>query len=442
MDHAADSKVRSFGVGPTTGPTVSRSENVSTSPNTPSQGGRRAGEAQAPIEANPTPQTGRPTIGRVGPADSLGPVRVLLVSPCQKRRDGYRRALTAAAMTCSAVASLSAANKRLQAFARADAGVSGAARGGPFDVIVCDEQLGDGAGVNLAAVCQRDGISLVLMGEHISVDNAIVAMRSGAADMMSPDVDAAELAERVRTAADRARDRRRQRGRIVKLKRMCRRLNTAREQVARQVDTLCTDLVQAYQELADHMNQVSTATEFKGLIQGELDIESLLRTTLEFVLSRSGPTNAAIFLPTTSGDYSLGAYVNYDCPKETVDILLDQLANSVAPRFEHTTGLICLNDPEALDRYVGDEGAWLDGSGVAAMACRHEGETLAIFMLFRDRRNAFNGTLLEQVKTIGELFAAQLARVIHIHHRHLPKDKWGMLGDPETGADGYGDLAA
>lgn len=116
---------------------------------------------------------------------------------------------------------------------------------------------------------------------------------------------------------------------------MCRRLNTAREQVSQQVDTLCSDLVNAYQELADHMNQVTTATEFKGLIRNELDIESLLRTTLEFVLSRSGPTNAAIFLPTTSGDYSLGAYVNYDCPKETVDVLLDHLANVVAPRFEN-----------------------------------------------------------------------------------------------------------
>jgi hypothetical protein len=76
------------------------------------------------------------------------------------------------------------------------------------------------------------------------------------------------------------------------------------------------------------------------------------------------------------------------------------------------------------------------------MACRHSGETLAVFMIFRDRRNPFSAALLEQVKTIGELFASQLARVIHIHHRHLPKDKWGMLGDPEHGADGYDDLAA
>ena len=35
----------------------------------------------------------------------------------------------------------------------------------------------------------------------------------------------------------------------------------------------------------------------------------------------------------------------------------------------------------------------------------------------------------------------QLARVIHIHHRHLPKSKWGMIGDPPAETDDYGDLA-
>jgi hypothetical protein len=51
-------------------------------------------------------------------------------------------------------------------------------------------------------------------------------------------------------------------------------------------------------------------------------------------------------------------------------------------------------------------------------------------MIFRDRRSPYAQPLLEQIMTVGELFAAQLARVIHIHHRHLPKSKWGMAGDP------------
>lgn len=376
-------------------------------------------------------------------ASEEGPIRLLLVSARADWRETVRESVSHAGMTCAGVGTLAAADQRLAAWGGPPvaAGNTESERAA-FDVVISDAELPDGSGLRLAPATREAGISLVIAGEGLGVEQAVVAMRAGAADMLFGGVGGGELIERIVSAAARAREQRRQRGRIVKLKRMCRRLNTARERVARQVDTLCTDLVQAYQELADQMNQVTTATEFKGLIRNELDIESLLRTTLEFVLGRSGPTNAAIFLPTTSGDYSLGAYVNYDCPKDTVDILLDQLANQVAPRFEHLPGLTVLTDRRELDRYIGDDAQWLEGSGVAAMACRHGGETLAIFMLFRDRRNPYSDGLLEQVRTIGDLFAMQLARVIHIHHRHLPKDKWGMLGDPEHGADGYDDLAA
>lgn len=193
-------------------------------------------------------------------------------------------------------------------------------------------------------------------------------------------------------------------------------------------------------ECAAAMNQVTTATEFKTLIKHELDIEQLLRTTLEFVLARSGPTNAAVFLPTTSGDYSLGAYVNYDCPKETVDMLLDHVANTVAPKFEKSTVIVQLNDARKLEDFAGGDSAWLGESGVIGFACRHESEVLAIVMLFRDRLSPFGPLLVDQLKTIGELFASQLARVIHVHHRHLPKEKWGCIGDPPECDDE--DLAA
>ncbi len=202
------------------------------------------------------------------------------------------------------------------------------------------------------------------------------------------------------------------------------------------------DLVQAYEEFALHMNQLTTANEYGALIRSELDIESLLRVTLEFLLGRSGPTNAAVFLPTTTGDYSLGAYVNYDCPRETVDILLDHMANVIAPRFEELRGVVHLADAASLDRYIGTDADWLGESAVMAVACRAERETLAIILLFRDRHIPFTGGLAEQLQTVADLFGRQLSKVIHIHHRHLPKHKWGLLGgEPEAGDD-YGDLAA
>ena len=312
-----------------------------------------------------------------------------------------------------------------------------------IDLVIVDAELDGWERVVDAA--KTAGAAVVLGMHKPSAERVIEAMRQGVSDVLERGAKrlTPETGERILALANGSRNQRLGAQRICALRGLCRRLNSSRREVVRQVDALCSDLLVAYQEIEAHMNQVSTATEFKGLIKGELDIEALLRTTLEFVLSRSGPTNAAVFLPTTSGDYSLGAYVNYDCPKETCDVLLDHLANVIAPKFERTTGLINLTTPEQLERYIADDADWLNGSNVVGYACRHDNEVLAIFMLFRDRKSGFAQNVLDQVKTVGELFAAQLARVIHIHHRHLPKDKWGMMGDPNEGReDDYGDLAA
>ncbi|HYE02727.1 MAG TPA: hypothetical protein VD963_05785 [Phycisphaerales bacterium] len=192
------------------------------------------------------------------------------------------------------------------------------------------------------------------------------------------------------------------------------------------------------------MNQATITQEFGGIIRRELDIESLLRATLEFILSRSGPTNAAVFLPTTSGDFTLGAYVNYDCPRDTADLLLDHLAGAVAPRLENATGILHLPTREAVASHLGDNAVWLGESGVVAAACRArpgqsdpKPECLAVLMLFRDVASQFPAGLLRELRTVTQLFAEQLARVVRIHHRHLPRDQWGALGDGESDeADG------
>ncbi len=379
------------------------------------------------------------------------PARVLVVSDLPEWRARAAAALRVAGMNCELATSAEAARLRLLPAGNGEDTVqaSGSSRSdgsAGLDVVVVDAGLPDGAGLDLVPIVRRGGARAVLAGRGVTADLAVDALRVGVSDVVNLDAGASDLALRVEVAARRARASRGRKGRIdrlVSLGRMCRRLRETRDDLRAQVEAVRTDLCGAYEEFAEHMNQITTASEFKGLIRQELDIENLLRTTLEFVLGRSGPTNAAVFLPTTSGDYSLGAYVNYDCPKDTCDILLDHLANSVAPKFEKLKGVLHATTRDELDAYIDGEAAWLGDSHVVAYCCRHDGETLAIFLLFRDKRSGFAPGVLDQVRTIGELFAAQLARVIHIHHRHLPKHKWGMLGDAETepGTDDYG-LAA
>jgi DNA-binding response OmpR family regulator len=318
----------------------------------------------------------------------------------------------------------------------------------PIDIVISDCALPDGDAMPLAGLAAQREIPVILAAKRASVDLATCAMQWGMADLVEASGHVkSDLVNRILGAAARSRNLRS--GRSEQARRLFRLHHApahANLSPARQSPSRTSDLT-ARPQPEQAVKNATNVSEFKGLIRGELDIEALLRTTLEFVLARSGPTNAAVFLPTTSGDYSLGAYVNYDCPKDTCDVLLDHLANAVAPRFESAApnaigGMTHLTDLDALNEFLGDDADWLKGSHVVGFPCSHDGEVLAIFMLFRDQRSPFNQALLEQVKTVGELFAAQLARVIHIHHRHLPKNKWGMIGDPPAETDDYGDMAA
>ncbi|MGE3109864.1 MAG: hypothetical protein AB7O77_16120 [Phycisphaerales bacterium] len=297
-------------------------------------------------------------------------------------------------------------------------------------VIALDIGLGEGAVNEALSAAGRYGIDVVLLCERSGAEARGLGERCGSLDVLGSAAGEVELARRVGAGGGGARERARQNRRNTRLKRLCRRLCDAPRQVARQIDSLWTELLSTHRETGNNMNQVAISSEFGGLIRQELDLEVLLRTTLEYILSKSGPTNAAVFLPATTGDFTLGAYVNYDCPKETVDVLLDHMANVVAPRFEDVRDVAHLTDPTEIEEKVTGDAMWIGDSHIVAFACRHEGECLAIFLFFRDARSPYSDGFVEQLRVMKDLFGAQLARVVRIHHRHLPKEKWGALGDP------------
>ena len=362
-------------------------------------------------------------------------VRLLIVSGSRLER--MRLASRLAEGECGGISECGLAD-----CARSAIKAAGQAR---YDLAIIRADLPDGSGIDLAREFARSaGPAAIILTERPSVEEAVNAMRSGALDIItcpSAGERPAELIAAVRGAFERTRRDRDREDRIERLTRVCRRLNQARHDVTRQVSSLCGDMVNAYQELSGQVVQISAASEFNSLVRQELDVESLLRTMLEYVLAKAGPTNAAVFLPATSGDFSLGAYVNYDCPKDTADVLLDRLAGIVAPRMEKCIGLKVLSTQEEVSAFLGEDAHWLADARVISFACHHEGECLAVVCLFRERRHPFPESLLPTLKVVADLFGRQLARVIHIHHRHLPKDQWGGFGAIEDGDDDI-DLAA
>lgn len=243
---------------------------------------------------------------------------------------------------------------------------------------------------------------MVLASFTPTIEDAAEAMRLGMADLLQLDRTKREIAQRIGVMAGEARHKR---------------ANDAPQPL-----TLVP--AQATVPAESDVDLVTVRAEFGVLARLELDVESLLRTTLEYVLHKIGPTNAAVFLPTAGEDFTLGAYVNYDCPKDCVDLLLDHVAASVAPAIEADPSMRLHRGEDALDELMGDHAAWLTGCEAVTFAAEHDGEMLAAVALFRDDRDPFDSRTLRRLGAIGEILAQQLARIIRVHHRHLPMDQW------------------
>ena len=303
--------------------------------------------------------------------------------------------------------------------------------GNEFDVILVATS-GEPGGFEVAERL-RDSFehtSIILYTSRPTLSEATSALRLGAFDLVSSSGSAEELGPRVLAAAERTRTLRGRDRRLAHLQSLCKQLNTARQEVTRHVGSLCDDLVTAYQDLSDQIGNMSVSAEFGAIVRQELDIEELLRVVLEYTLSKFGATNAGVFLPSTAGDFSLGAYVNYDCHKDTAESLLDHLSDVVAPRFENETEIVLIDSEEQLDEHFGADAHWLADRSVVVFSCMDRGECLAVVALFRDRRKPFTPDMVPTMRTIAEHFGEQLARVIRTHHRHLPQDQWGAPGDP------------
>ncbi|MFZ4574943.1 MAG: GAF domain-containing protein [Phycisphaerales bacterium] len=296
-------------------------------------------------------------------------------------------------------------------------------------VVIDDASLG-GAERAVRRLTTSHGARVVVLCETPDAARVVQLHRSGAVDILLPTDSPEDAAARVAFAAEGADDK----------DAALRRAGLVREELLAQLGLLCGSLGQTYKGLAAEMQRVALASEVSAMLRQELDLESLLRTVLELLLRRTGPTNAAIFMPSGGGDYSLGAYANYDCPKDTAETMFDELAGVFGPRFELLTSPVVMSDEGEKSRRLGHAAHWLEDAAVLVAPCRDASECRAVLVLFRDRRAAFNESTVRVVGLMAGLAGDQMARVVRTHNRHLPKDKWASPG--ESAGENDADLAA
>lgn len=270
--------------------------------------------------------------------------------------------------------------------------------------------------VGVLVVRAEPDATLLRLAIHERLADVVVA-----GDLIEMRIIASRLRRRVR-------ERREQSRRLSRLRRRCSRLEASRRELLRQVDGLAGGVQSAYESMARGMKLQSMAAQFETILRQDLDLESVLRATLEYALKKIGSTNGAIFLPNSCGDFTLGAYVNVDLPRDTAETLIAQLADTLAPACDGHRQVVAASRASDLGVASVTEDHWLGDHAIAVQACWQDNECIAVIAFFRDPKNPFWPDLLPTISLIAETFGRQLARVVRTHHRHKPKEQFGGGG--------------
>jgi DNA-binding response OmpR family regulator len=257
----------------------------------------------------------------------------------------------------------------------------------------------------------------VLLTKAMTVSAVMEAMRGGMIDVVELPIDLHDFRSRLLSAVERSREERDREERLSRLKGMCKKLNDARSEVSEQARALSDDLQAAREQADEKLDEVAMTAEYRTLLRQELDLEELLRVGVEYLIGKTGPTNAAVFLPGSDGEWSLGAYVNYDCPRSVAQPLLDRLASDVCPELSRVDELMRFEDSSDFVESLGLGTTTLATSQIVAWPCFAKDDCLAVFVLFRDAKRGFGDELATVIDCLRTVFAEQIATVLRVHHR-------------------------
>lgn len=321
---------------------------------------------------------------------------------------------------------------------------------GATDIILVSTTMPVSRIVPIAAQARRISAAtkLMIVGEAARGRRLLDAVRAGAVDWLDLHDSDDALRERLTHALDLGREDRARDERIARLKGICRKLSITRSEFSRQIDSLSEGL----SDVRERVDEASIVGEFRGLLSQELDVEDLLRTAMQYMLTKTGATNAAVFLPGAKPtQFGLGAYVHYDCPRTTAEPLLQRLAEEICPRIAAADDILRFADTAEFIESIGLEASVLDECELVAWPAHHGDECMGVFFLFRNRSEPFKDELAGLIDALRPVFAAQMAKLVRVHHRskfswpesrgsagEADHDEFGQDDEREGEGDGEG----
>jgi DNA-binding response OmpR family regulator len=291
----------------------------------------------------------------------------------------------------------------------------------PADLLLVNLQIGDQRGLELVAQWRKSypHSEVIALSRLHRADVCLAAWRAGASDLLFQPLDKVAVEHCLNNVAQRRTQKDRLNKRNERLRQTCRQLSKARKEIGAQVELLCHDLVRAYQDMAQQLHQTQLSGEYAASLGSSLDIESIMRATMQYVLKKAGPVNAAVFLPDSEKNYVLGAYLDLDTSADSV--LIDIISQTIASYAARSGKAVEFVDDAALNTVFGQ--TMLLGKSWMAVPAYHRGEAMAVLVAFRSQEQPFAPAVRPTLESIAAVLGAKVARLVDIHNR------WHHLAD-------------
>jgi DNA-binding response OmpR family regulator len=247
-------------------------------------------------------------------------------------------------------------------------------------------------------------------------------IRFGGVDFFCFPEDLSVVAPRVQTAINQSQQNAEAKEAFASTNKLYKSMNDELQRVSDENDALCNDLANAHCETEKKIKQVAIGAEFQTLVNQELEVESMLRTALGYMLTRIGAMNAAVYLREGETDWGVGAYINYDRQSEQFQTLIDTLGHAVCPVVACDTQVKRYKDGGVFAQVVDTDSVDFSGSEVVTVSCFHDDRCMAVIVLFRSDARPFNQENVETIETVREIFGTQLGTILKIHRR--AETKW------------------
>jgi response regulator of citrate/malate metabolism len=296
----------------------------------------------------------------------------------------------------------------------------------PADVMLVNIQINDqstgesGGGVGLirALRAKYPHTEMIAVSKVRRSEVCIDAWRAGAADMLIAPLQAADVERSFNGIAERRAHVEKLTKRNGRLRQVCKQLNRARHEISQQVDLLCNDLVKAYQEMAQQLNTTQLTTEYCQALADEIEVEGLLRKTMEWILKKVGPINAAVYLPDADRRFALGAYLNLDTEADAA--LISDVGETIVKQADAIRTIVAIDNDKMLEDLFGHSAARLKTRSWLALGCFSGRECLGVIVVFRNREQAMDNSVRGILEVMAPILGEKMEEALSLYNRMNP----------------------